>query len=151
MAENTNSADLDRVLEMNAIQKSREGAEARQRAAAGQDLTPQQAALVARYRELEKAHNDAADAEKRSYDPPKPLNRYIGRDVIAFATNPNRTQRQQLAAEHRAKVLGDKDHPYWNANSTEHKAAVLGMKVAIETMQQGDSTVQINPDGTIEE
>ena len=77
------------------------------------------------------------------------MNRYLGRDVLAFATNQNKVQRQQLAAEHRAKVLGTKNHPYRNASSTEHKAAVVGMKVAIDIMQTGDSSAQINPDGSI--
>jgi len=70
---------------------------------------------------------------------------------MEFAINPNRVQRQQLAAEHRAKVLGDMSHPYWNAKSTEHKAAVLGMKIATQMMQTGDSDVQIGPDGSISE
>ena len=45
-------------------------------------------------------------------DPPKPLNRYIGRDVMAFAANQNKVQREQLAVEHRVKVLDDINHPY---------------------------------------
>ena len=134
---------------MNAIASTAEGRVALQRARNGQDLTPQQQRLVDDYRGFEKAHNDAADAEKRSYDPPKPLNRYIGRDVMAFAANQNKVQRQQLAAEHRAKVLGDMNHPYWNASSTEHQAAVVGMKIATQMMQTGDSDVQIGPDGSI--
>ena len=142
---------LENVRAMNALASTAEGRIALQRARNGQDLTPQQQRLVDDYWGFEKAHNDAADAEKRSYDPPKPLNRYIGRDVMAFATNRNKVQRQQLAAEHRAKVLGDKDNPYWNASSTEHRAAVLGMKIATQMMQTGESDVQIGPDGTIEE
>jgi hypothetical protein len=128
-----------------------EGRIALQRWRNGQDLDPAQRRRVDDYRALEKAHNDAADAEKRSYDPPKPLNRYIGRDVMTFATNQNRVQRQQLAAEHRAKVLGDMNHPYWNASSTEHRAAVVGMKIATQMMQTGDSDVQIGADGSISE
>jgi hypothetical protein len=98
---------------MNAIASTAEGRVALQRARNGQDLTPQQQRLVDDYRGFEKAHNDAADAEKRSYDPPKPLNRYIGRDVMAFAANQNKAQRQQLscgtprqgAGRHESSVL----------------------------------------------
>jgi hypothetical protein len=142
---------LEAVRGMNRIGADPEGKIALQRWRNGQDLTPQQQMLVDDYRAFEKAHADLADAEKRSYDPPKPLNRYIGKDVMAFAVNQNKVQRQQLAAEHRAKVLGDMNHPYWNASSTEHKAAVVGMKIATQMMQTGDSDVQIGPDGTIEE
>jgi hypothetical protein len=142
---------LEAVRAMNAIAKTAEGREALMRARNGQDLAPQQQMLVDDYRALEKAHNDAADAEKRSYDPPKPLNRYIGKDVMVFAANQNKVQRQQLAAEHRAKVLGDMNHPYWNGSGPEHRAAVLGMKIATQMMQTGDSDVQIGPDGSIEE
>jgi hypothetical protein len=46
-------------------------------------------------------------------------------------------------------VLGDKNHPYRTASSTEHKAVVVGMKIAIDIMQTGDSSAQINPDGSI--
>ena len=141
---------LENVREMNRIAGTAEGRIALQRARNGQDLDAAQTALVQRYRSLEQAHNDAADAVKPSTSAREGLNTYIGRDVMAFATNQNRAQRQQLAAEHRAKVLGDTNHPYWNASSTEHKAAVLGMKIAQEMLQNGgDSFVHINPDGSI--
>ena len=45
--------------------------------------------------------------------------------------------------------VGDRNHPYWNASSTEHKAAVVGMTIATQMMQTGESDVQIGPDGTI--
>ena len=58
--------DIARVKEMNAIAAAPEGREARQRAATGQSLTPQQAALVKRYNELEFAHNEQARHEQHS-------------------------------------------------------------------------------------
>jgi hypothetical protein len=110
---------------------------------------PWEREIVDRHNSLEEQQNAIADQERPSTTTPKPLNRYLGRDVLAFATNQNKVQRQQLAAEHRAKVLGDKNHSYRNASSTEHKAAVVGMKVAIDIIQTGDSSAQINPDGSI--
>jgi hypothetical protein len=71
---------------------------------------------------------------------------------MPFATNQNKVQRLQQAAEHRVKVLNNPAHPYWNASSGEHKSAVLGMKIAQEMLQNGgDSFVHINPDGSIED
>jgi hypothetical protein len=155
MAEATNapqSPGLEPVRGMNEIAKTVDGKIALQRWRNGQDLDPAQSRLVEQYRAYEKQYADAADAAKPSTSARKGLNTYISRDVMAFASNQSRVQRQQLAAEHRAKVLGDMNHPYWNASSTEHKSAVLGMKIAQEMLQNGgDSSVQINPDGSIEE
>jgi hypothetical protein len=58
--------DIARVKEMNAIAATPEGREARQRAATGQSLAPQQAALVKRYNDLEFAHNEQARHEQHS-------------------------------------------------------------------------------------
>lgn len=124
---------------------------AKQRRDAGGRLDDRQKEIMRQYDQIEAANNAQAYRERASTSTPKPLNRYIGRDVMAFATNQNKVQRQQLAAEHRAKVLGDRNHPYWNASSTEHKAAVVGMTIATQMMQTGESDVQIGPDGTIEE
>jgi hypothetical protein len=145
------SAPAEPFREIAQIAGSREGKIALQRRDTGQPLDPQQTRLVARHDELLALNNTQARKEQASANSPKPLNTYIGRDVMAFATNQNKVQRQQLAAEHRAKVLGDTNHPYWNASSTEHKAAVVGMKIATQMMQTGDSDVHIGPDGTIEE
>ena len=143
---------LENVRGMNAIASTAEGRIALQRARNGQDLTPQQQRLVDDYRALEKAHNDAADASRVSKEPRKNLSTYIPGDVMPWATNQNKVQRLQQAAEHRVKVLNNPAHPYWNASSGEHKSAVLGMKIAQEMLQNGgDSFVHIKEDGSIED
>jgi phospholipase/lecithinase/hemolysin len=148
----TTAPGLKNVRGMNAIASTAEGRIALQRWRNGQDLDPAQRRLVDDYRALEKAHNDAADASRVSKEPRKDLSTYIPGDVMPWATNQNKVQRLQQAAEHRVKVLNNPDHPYWNASSGEHKSAVLGMKIAQEMLQNGgDSFVQINDDGSIEE
>ena len=62
------------------------------------------------HNELEALNSAQARAERPAVDAPKPLNTYLGKDVLNFATNMNKVQRQQLAAEHRSKVLGDSSH-----------------------------------------
>jgi hypothetical protein len=143
---------LENVRGMNAIASTTEGRIALQRWRNGQDLDPAQRRLVDDYRALEKAHNDAADASRVSKEPRKNLSTYIPGDVMPWATNQNKVQRLQQAAEHRVKVLNNPEHPYWKASHGEHRAAVLGMKIAQEMLQNGgDSFVHIKEDGSIED
>jgi hypothetical protein len=98
------------------------------------------------------AANDAqARLERPPSDAPPPMRTYLGKDVLAFTKNQSQVERRHLAAEHIAKVKADNGHPYWNGKSPEHKAAVLGMKVATEMMQTGDSFVQLNADGSVQD
>jgi hypothetical protein len=150
MAENPS---IERIREMNAISTSREGAEALQRARTGQPLTAMQAQLVREYESLEKAHNDAADSEKRSVGGTmKGPRTYIPSDAMSWLTNPHKEQRRQLAAEWKARTLNDRTHPYWDASrGAEHKSAVKAMKAAYEMAETGEVLgVQINPaDGSV--
>lgn len=122
-----------------------------QRSRTGQPLDGAQAALVARHDELLAANNAQARLERPPSSAPPPMGVYLGKDVLEFSKNPSQTERRHLAAEHIAKVKADNAHPYWNAGSPEHKAAVLGMKVATEMMQTGDSFVQLNQDGSVQD
>jgi hypothetical protein len=137
--------------EIAAIAGSPEGRIALQRHANGQALDPAQKALIQRHDELLAANDAQARLERPPSDAPPPMRLYLGRDVLDFTKNPSKTERRHLAAEHIAKVKADNGHPYWDARSPEHKAAVLGMKVATEMMQTGDSFVQLNEDGSVQE
>jgi hypothetical protein len=57
---NEQRPEIQAVHEMNQIASSREGKEALQRAATGQELSPAQAALVNEYKALEQQHNAQA-------------------------------------------------------------------------------------------
>jgi hypothetical protein len=128
---------------------------AKQRRDAGARLDDREQAIMREYDRLETANNVIGRKEawqREAASGRKNLNVYIPGDVMPFATNQNKAQRLQQAAEHRVKVLNNPNHPYWNASSGEHKSAVLGMKIAQEMLQNGgDSFVQINPDGSINE
>jgi hypothetical protein len=133
------------------IAGSPEGRIALQRQRTGQSLDPGQRALVQRHDQLVAANNAQAHLERPPSSAPAPMRVYLGSDVLPWVKNPSETERRHLSSEYRAKVLGDPSHAYWNAQSTEHKAAVLGMKIATEMMQTGNSYVQLNEDGSIQE
>src|SRR5712692_5625141 len=65
--------------------------------ATGRDLTPRQAALVARYKELETANNEVAYREQASrgtwLKPPRP---YPSEDIMRWLTNPTRRRGASL-------------------------------------------------------
>ena len=48
-------------------------------------------------------------------------------------------------------MFGNPAHAFWHAESREHRAAALAMKIANEIEAYGDAySVQLNPDGSIE-
>jgi hypothetical protein len=124
-----------------ALQKSR---------TASHTLTPAEKRIVERHNELEAANNAIADSERRVFSSKPSRGIYIPSDALPFATNQNRTLRVQGAAEYRARVLGDKSHPYWDVRSTECKAARLGMRIAQDIIQNGEAGVSIGADGLVE-
>jgi hypothetical protein len=158
MAETAKSPDVDveRVREMNRIQKA--DPQVRNALLRGntQGLTPQQINLLQQYKALELAHNEQARKEQavavRSGTSGKGPRPYIPSDAMAWITNPQKEQRRQLAAEWKAKTLADPSHDYWHSNrGAQHKSAMLAMKAAYEMAETGECTsVQINPaDGSV--
>jgi hypothetical protein len=126
---------------------------------AGAPLSPREREICDAHNALLKQHNEIADAERAgkganaggwmSMRPP----RSIGSDVQAWLNNPHKVQRQQLAAEYKAKTLADPSHDYWHPErGTLCDNAKLGMKIAYEVAETGDCHgVQIGPDGSISE
>jgi hypothetical protein len=124
-----------------ALQKSR---------TASHTLTPAEKRIVERHNELEAANNAIADSERRVFSSKPSRGLYIPSDALPWATNKNRTLRVHGAAEHITKVGADRNHDYWNAASAGHKAAVLGMKIAHDIVENGEAGVSIGADGLVE-
>ena len=125
-----------------------------ERRRAGQELNPEQARLLDRLDRLEAANNAQARSERHDPAPPLPPMRgpYLPGEAMSFAKNTNAFERRHAAAEYRAKVFGNPDHAFWHAESHEHRAAALAMKIANEIEVYGDAySVQLNPDGSIED
>ena len=134
--------------EIAAIMKMPEARIALQRRATGQPLDERQKAIVARHDQLLWLNNEQAYKEQAMPTPAKP-GPWVSPNVLSWVRSRDVIVRRNGAAEHSAKVLGDPSHPYWNASSTEHKAAVLAMKVANEILQTGETTVRVDDDGAV--
>ena len=76
---------------------------------------------------------------------------YLGSDVLSWVKNQSEVERRHLAAEHIAKVNANREHPHWLEAHPEHASAVLGMRIAHEMMESGNSYVQLNEDGSVKE
>ena len=139
--------------EIAAIAGSQEGRIALQRQRNGQSLDPAQRALVQRHDQLMAANDAQARLERPPSSAPSPMRIWLEPEVLAFAKNQSETERRHLGAEHIAKTqrADHKTSPYWNASLPGHKAAVLGMKIATEMTQTGNSYVQLNEDGSIQD
>jgi len=133
MAENTTTEnpDIARVREMNRIAATPEGREARQRAATGQSLTPQQAALVARYRELETKNNEVARAEvARRQGGTFKISRphTLPHELFDLERVADPKERLHGIRELRSRWRDDKASAYNDVNHGDHKSAVDAMR-----------------------
>jgi hypothetical protein len=139
--------------EIAAIAGSPEGRIALQRQRTGQSLDPAQRALVQRHDQLLAANDAQARLERPPSDAPPPMRVWLEPEVLAFVKNQSETERRHLGAEHIAKTqrADPKTSPYWNDSLPGHKAAVLGMRIATEMMQTGNSYVHLNEDGSIQD
>lgn len=153
--ETTEVGELLPHQEIAQIIASPEGRIAKQRRNTGQPLDARQAALMKRHDELLVINNTQARREQASKGGTMSIRppRSIGRDVQTWLNNPHKVQRQQLAAEYKAKTLANPNHDYWHPErGTLCDNAKLGMKIAYEVAETGDCHgVQIGPDGSISE